>query len=227
MRLTYYGHACFLLETKGKKILFDPFISQNPNAREVNVDNIKCDYLILTHGHGDHVADVEQIAANNPDLTLISNFEIVTYYGNKGINGHGMNHGGKYHFDFGTIKFVNAVHSSSFPDGTYAGNPMGAVIWNDEGTVYHAGDTALTRDMELIPMTCPALNVAILPIGDNFTMDYKDACIASDMIKCDTIVGCHFDTFPPITVDHQEVTNYYEEANKNILLPVIGQTIDI
>lgn len=227
MRLTYYGHSCFLLETQGKKVIFDPFISPNDLAKEVDVDAIECDHIILTHGHSDHVADVERIASNNPDVNIISNFEIVNHFGNKNIDGHGMNHGGKWAFDFGTLKMVNAVHSSSLPDGSYGGNPSGIVIWNDEGCIYHAGDTALTRDMELITMMCPALTVAILPIGDNFTMDYKDARVASDMVDCDNIIACHFDTFPPIKVNHKEVIDHFTESGKNIILPKVGQTIDL
>lgn len=227
MRITYYGHSCFLVQTNGKTLIIDPFISPNEQASSIDVSEIRCDYMILTHGHGDHIADVMNIAKNNPEMVLISNYEIVTHYADKGIQGHGMNHGGKFNFDFGTIKLVNAVHSSSFPDGSYAGNPAGIVIWNDEGVLYHAGDTALTRDMELIPISCPALSAAILPIGDNFTMDYQEALIASDMIDCDFVIGCHFDTFPPIKVDHNKVEAYFNNAEKQIVLPTIGQTIDI
>ncbi len=227
MKLTFLGHAGFQLETKGYSIIFDPFISPNPAASSIDVDALKCDFLILTHGHADHIADVERIAANNPNLTLISNFEIVTFYSTKGINGHGMNHGGKYRFDFGTIKLVNAVHSSGFPDGSYAGNPAGVVIWNEEGCLYHAGDTALTRDMELIPMTCPPLDICILPIGDNFTMGYEDALIAAQMVKCDFVVACHFNTFPVIEVDESHVRNHFESSNKRIVIPAIGQSIQL
>lgn len=227
MRLTYYGHSSFLLETKGKKIIVDPFISPNDAASDIDVDAISCDYMVLTHGHGDHVADVERIASNNPDMLLISNFEIVTYYGSKGIKGHGMNHGGKFDFDFGTIKLVNAIHSSSFPDGTYAGNPAGLVIWNEEGAIYIAGDTAVTKDMELIPETCPDLTVAVLPIGDNFTMGYEEALLAARMVLCDSIIACHFDTFPPIVVDHDKVKDHFKQAGKRIELPAIGQIIEL
>jgi L-ascorbate metabolism protein UlaG (beta-lactamase superfamily) len=183
--------------------------------------------MILTHGHGDHVADVEIIASNNPDMLLISNFEIVSYYAEKGIKGHGMNLGGKQAFDFGTVKLVNAVHSSVLPDGTYAGNPVGVVIWNNEGCIYHAGDTAVTKDMELIPMICPELDVAILPIGDNFTMCHEDACLASDLFKCDHIIGCHFDTFEVIEIDRKKVRRFFEDKNKQLILPEIGQMIDV
>ena len=126
-------------------------------------------YILATHGHGDHVADVESIATRT-EATLISNYEVVSWFGAKGVKGHPLNHGGKWNFDFGTVKYVNAIHTSSMPDGSYGGNPGGFVIWNDKTCFYFAGDTALTKDMELIPMTCPKLDFAILPVGDNFTM---------------------------------------------------------
>lgn len=142
--------------------------------------------------------DVEAIAKNNPEALLVSNFEVATWFGNKGIEGHGMNHGGKYTFDFGTAKYVNAIHSSMLPDGSNGGNPGGFVLYDDSKCIYIAGDTALTKDMELIPETCPKLDIAVLPIGDNFTMGYEDAAVASDFIKCNQVIGYHYDTFLPL-----------------------------
>jgi len=130
MRVTYYGHACVLVETMGKKLLFDPFISPNPLASHIAVDQIEADYILLTHAHQDHIADVIPIA-QACGSKLISNFEIVTHFGGKGLKGHPMNHGGKYDFDFGVVKYVNAIHTSSFPDGSYGGQPGGFVIWNE------------------------------------------------------------------------------------------------
>ena len=224
MKITYLGHATLLLEMNGKKILFDPFITGNPIANNIYVDEIKCDYIFLTHAHQDHVLDVERIAANNPDALLVSNYEIVMYYQEKGVNGHPLNHGGKKKFDFGTAKYVNAVHSSVFPDGTYGGNPGGFVIYDHSHCLYIAGDTALTRDMELIPMTCPKLDLAVLPVGDNFTMGYEDARIASDFIQCDKIIGCHFDSFPPIQLDHVAAKIHFTEKGKELILLDIGES---
>ena len=150
-----------------------------------------------------------------------------SWNGAKGVEGHPMNHGGKWVFDFGTVKYVNAIHSSVLPDGTYGGNPGGFVIWNDEVCFYHAGDTALTLDMKLIPDTCPKLDFAILPIGDNFTMDYRDAAIAAEFIQCDTIVGCHYDTFGYIEIDHEAAKKAFQDKGKTLLLPSIGETIDL
>jgi L-ascorbate metabolism protein UlaG (beta-lactamase superfamily) len=226
MQVTYFGHSSFQIEFGGKTLVFDPFISPNPAAASINVGAIKADYVLLSHGHGDHVADAERIAKHN-HATIISNFEIATYYGSKGINGHGLNHGGKWKFDFGWAKYVYATHSSVLPDGTYGGNPGGFVIWNDGGCFYFAGDTALTMDMKLIPLTCPKLDFAILPIGDNFTMGYDDAAIAAEFIACDTIIGCHFDTFPPVKIDHAAAKKAFEAKGKRLLLPAIGEGLRI
>jgi L-ascorbate metabolism protein UlaG (beta-lactamase superfamily) len=222
MKFTYFGHSCFLVEFGGKKLLFDPFISPNELAKDIDVNSIEADYILLSHGHEDHVADAETIAKRT-GATIIATFEIVTWYGTKGLKGHPMNTGGKWKFDFGTVKMVNAVHSSVLPDGTYGANPVGFVISNDENAFYFAGDTALTWDMKLIPMTCPKLDVAILPIGDNFTMGYEDAIIASDFIECNSIIGCHFDTFGYVKIDHEGVKGAFEAKGKQLVLPEIGK----
>ena len=150
MEITFYGHACFSVKIKDKYILFDPFISPNELAKDINIDSIQADYILLSHGHEDHVADVERIAKKT-NAKIVSNFEIVTWFGNKGIeNAHPMNHGGSWDFDFGKVKYVNAVHSSTLPDGSSGGNPGGFVIESEEGNFYFAGDTALHMDMKLI-----------------------------------------------------------------------------
>jgi len=227
MKITFLGHATLLLEMNDKKILVDPFISGNPLASKIDLDSLVVDYIFITHGHQDHVLDVERIAKNNDKTILVSNFEIVSWFQEKGLNGHPMNHGGKYSFDFGTAKYVNAVHSSVLPDGTYGGNPGGFVIYDDDQCIYIAGDTALTRDMELIPMTCPKLDIAVLPIGDNFTMGYEDALIASDFVKCDKIIGCHYDTFPPIKLDHEKAVDHFEKKGKELILLEIGESFSV
>ncbi len=224
MNLTFYGQASFSIELKGKTIFFDPFISPNEKANHIDVNSLKADYVLLSHGHQDHVVDAEALAKNN-DATIISNYEVVSWFGAKECKGHPLNHGGKWKFDFGTVKYVNAVHSSVLPDGTYGGNPGGFVIWNDEVCFYFAGDTALTLDMKLIPMTCPKLDFAILPIGDNFTMGYDDAAIAAEFIECDNIVGCHFDTFGYIEIDHEAAIEAFKKKGKNLILPTIGNKV--
>ena len=226
MKVTYYGHASFHLEMNGKHLVFDPFISPNPKASKIDVGSIKADYLLISHGHGDHVADAEQIGKKNGSA-IISSFEIVSWFESKGLKGHPMNHGGKWKFDFGTVKYVYATHSSVLPDGTYGGNPGGFVVWDEKHCFYFAGDTALTMDMKLIPITCPKLNFAILPVGDNFTMGYEDAAIAAEFIECDTIIGCHFDTFPYVEIDHEAAKKVFAAHGKRLILPAVGETIEI
>lgn len=235
MKLTFCGHGTFLVQTMGKKLLLDPFITPNELVKEaksnadldhIDVDKIEVDYILLTHGHFDHVADAEAIAKRT-GAKVISSYEIVDWFGQKNISGHPMNLGGKFNFDFGTLKFVNAVHSSVLPDGTYGSNPGGFVIWNEEGCIYLAGDTALTMDMKLIPMTCPKLSIAVLPVGDNFTMGYEDAVLASDFIECDKIIGCHFDTFGYIKIDHEEAKKAFSDKGKELILLQIGDSVSI
>ncbi len=227
MKLTYYGHACFAVETQGQRLLFDPFISPNELAKDIVIDNIKADYILLSHGHGDHMADALQIAANN-NATIIACYEICSWYAEKHnyAKGHPMNLGGTRDFEFGTVKFVNAVHSSVLPDGTYGGNPGGFVVKNNEGAFYYAGDTALTMDMQLIPRHA-TLDFAVLPIGDNFTMGVDDAVVAAQMIGCKRIVGVHYDTFGYIKIDRQKAVEKFAQAGCQLLLPDIGSSIDL
>lgn len=223
MKLTFYGHACFLLETGGKKVLFDPFISPNPAAKGIAIDSLKPDYILLSHGHADHVADAETILLNS-GATLVSNFEIVSWYQEKGIeNVWPMNHGGSHDFGFAKVRYVNAVHSSVLPDGSYGGNPGGFIIHTDKQTLYYAGDTALHMDMELIGKYWRP-DLAILPIGDNFTMGIEDAIRCSDMTACSKVIGMHFDTFPYIEIDKKEAIASFEKAGKEITLMEIGES---
>jgi len=227
MKIKFLGHSCFLIEAQGKKLIVDPFISPNDLAKEINVNDIRVDYVLLTHGHGDHVADAELIAKNS-DATIISNFEIVSWYEEKGIKGHPMNHGGKRTFDFGELKYVNAVHSSVLPDGTYGGNPGGFIIKAERKTLYIAGDTALHMDMKLIPLTSGRVDAAILPVGDNFTMGTDDALMAAEFIGCNKIIGCHFDTFGYIVIEDKDAAvASFKIKNKELILPNIGDEITI
>ncbi len=227
MEITYLGQSSFQVKIGGKTLVFDPFISANELAADIDINALEADYILLTHGHEDHVLDAEAIAKRT-GATIISNFEIASWYEAKGIKAHPLNHGGKWTFDFGTVKYVNAIHSSVLPDGTYGGNPGGFVINSGEETLYHAGDTALTMDMKLIPLTSPALSCAILPIGDNFTMNYEEALIASQFIQCDKIIACHYDTFGYIEVkDKDEVVKTFAEADKEIIFLEIGKASTI
>ena len=225
MKITFYGHASLGIEVGGKNIIVDPYISPNPKASHIDINALKADYILLTHAHGDHIADVEAIAKNTT-ATIVSNAEITGYFANKGFETHPMNHGGSWNFDFGKVKFVNAIHSSSFPDGSYGGNPGGFVIEGEHKNIYIAGDTALTFDMQLIPLRTN-LDLSILPIGDNFTMDIDDAIIAADFVECDKILGYHFDTFGYIEIDHQEAVKKFFDAGKDLMLLEIGASIEL
>jgi len=226
MKITFFGHACFMIETMGKLLLFDPFITPNALASNVNVDSIKPDYIILSHGHEDHVADVELIYKNS-DATIISNYEVINWFGSKGLDqGHPMNPGGKWQFDFGSLKMVNAIHSSSMPDGSYGGVPVGIIISNQESTFYYSGDTALTKDMELIGEEFD-LSFAIMPIGDNFTMGISDAIKACEMVKTDKLIGVHFDTFPYVKIDHESAKKTASDKNITLFIPEIEQEISL
>lgn len=226
MKITYYGQSCFLFEIGENRVLFDPFISPNELASSINVDDIKADYILLSHGHQDHVHDAEQIAKNN-NSTIVATFEITNWYGQKGLeNLHPMNTGGKVTLPFGTVKMVNAIHSSSLPDGTYAGSAAGFVVETETQTFYFAGDTALTYDMKLIPEQFD-VDFALLPIGDNFTMDIHDAMIAADFVQVEKVIGMHFDTFPYIAIDKEEVMEVAQMADKELILMEIGQTIEL
>ncbi|RNI22411.1 metal-dependent hydrolase [Rufibacter latericius] len=226
MKITYYGQSCFLFDIGGTKVLFDPFITPNPLASEIDIDSIECDYILLSHGHGDHVADAEYLL-NKTKATLVAMFEIVSWYQKKGVeNVHPMNTGGKVHLPFGTVKMVNAIHSSSLPDGTYAGTATGFVVESAEKTFYFAGDTALHYDMKLIGDRYK-VDFALLPIGDNFTMDVEDALVAANYVNTNKIIGMHYDTFPYIEIDHVEALELARRQQKDLILMEIGQTIEL
>ena len=226
MKITFLGHATFYLETGKTKIIVDPFITGNKLAKDkVEFKSLKPDYIFLTHAHNDHILDVEEIGKSS-GATVLANFEVANYFEERGLKVHPMNHGGKVKFDFGTVKYVNAIHTSSFENGSYGGQPGGFIISASDKHIYIAGDTALTMDMKLIPMFVN-LDLAILPIGDNFTMGVEDAVVASDFVECDKIVGCHYDTFGYIEIDHDQAVDKFKKAGKELLLLEIGESITI
>lgn len=226
MQVNYYGHSCFHIEINGKKLLFDPFISENPLASAIDVKKIETDYILVSHGHWDHINDVVSIAKQT-DATVISNYEIGAWLQKQGVKKiHQMNTGGHWIFDFGKVKCVQAIHSSSLPDGTYGGNPMGFLIETAKENFYYAGDTALHYDMKLIG-DYKNMDFAFLPLGNNFTMGIDNAVIASDFIKCDRIIGMHFDTFDMIVIDHKEAKRKFELSGKELLLMKIGESREL
>jgi L-ascorbate metabolism protein UlaG (beta-lactamase superfamily) len=226
MQLTYFGHATFLATIGGTRVLFDPFIRPNPLAKDVNVDAIEADYILLSHGHGDHIADAEEIAKRS-GATILGIAEVAGYFGAKGIEVIGTNLGGKVALPFGTVHCVAAAHSSSFPDGSYAGVAMGFVIKTNEGqTFYFAGDTALTYDLKLIKER-HQLDFALLPIGDHYTMGISDALVAAEWVGTSEVIGMHYDTFPPLVIDHAAAQAEAKAAGKNLRLLAIGETISL
>jgi len=225
MNITYFGHSCFGVEINGKHLLFDPFITPNELAKNIDVNKIQADYILISHGHEDHIADAVSIAKRTK-ATVICAWEVNLWLANQAVeNIHPMNTGGKVKFDFGSIKCVIAVHSSSMPDGSYGGNPMGFVIESNEGSFYYSGDTALTYDMKLIG-DYRKIDFAFLPIGDNFTMGVDNAIIACDFINCNDIIGMHYDTFGYIMIDKKDAVHKFSRAGKNLTLLDIGQTIN-
>jgi L-ascorbate metabolism protein UlaG (beta-lactamase superfamily) len=226
LKLTFYGHATFSIEINGKDLLFDPFFTGNPVAKNVDIDKIKADYLFITHGHGDHTSDLVNIAKKT-GAECVAAAEIVSWLQRNGVEKvHPVNHGAPSTFDFGKARPVNAIHSSSFSDGTYAGNPMGFVFTTAAGNFYVAGDTALTMDMQLIPLWAK-LDFAILPIGGNYTMDAADAIYASDFIKCNKIVGVHYNTWPIVGIDTEKAKADFAAAGKELILLQPGETIEL
>ncbi len=226
MQVTYYGHSCFSVVVAGKKLLFDPFISPNELARNIDIKAIRADYILISHGHDDHIHDAVDIA-NQTNATVICSYEIYLWLGKKGLKKiRPMNIGGHWITDFGKVKCVSAVHSSALPDGTYGGNPMGFLIESSTGNFYYSGDTALTYDMKLIG-DYKNIDFAFLPIGNNFTMGFDNAVIAADFIKCDKIIGMHYDTFDIIKIDHEEAKGKFKVASKELLLLKIGETMEM
>jgi L-ascorbate metabolism protein UlaG (beta-lactamase superfamily) len=230
MKAIFHGHAFLELkiDSDGKEytVLIDPFIEGNSH-NDLNASNLKCDYIILTHAHGDHYGSTEEIAKNN-DATVIANHEISEYLDKKGIKVHGMNPGGAHRFPFGKVKFTIAHHSSSFDfeDGAYAGNPVGVIVSSGGKVLYDAGDTALFYDMKLIG-EMHKIDVAFLPIGDNYTMGIDDAVKAAEFLDADTIVPMHYNTFEVIEVEPEEFKKKIESIGKKCSILQSGEAIEI
>lgn len=224
MNFTYYGHSCFEVSANGHSLLFDPFITGNELASHIDPDKLKPEFILLSHGHSDHTADAVDLAIKN-NSTVIGVYEIAVWAHQQGVkNYHPMNTGGRWNFNFGSVKCTHAVHSSSLPDGTYGGNPVGFVVEMDKKKFYYSGDTALTLDMQLVHADGP-FEFIVLPIGDNFTMDVKQAIQAAEWIGCKTIIGVHYDTFGFIKIDKVAARDAFAAHQMQLLLPAIGETL--
>lgn len=210
--LTYYGHSAWALETKGTTVLIDPFLTGNPLAPVAAAD-LRPSFIVLTHAHGDHYGDTVELAKRTA-ATVIANFEIVNYAQKQGVaNAHPMHIGGAHTFPFGRVKLTVAFHGSSFPDGTYGGMPAGVLLEVEGKRVYDAGDTALFSDMRLIGED--GLDVALLPIGDNFTMGPEDAVKAAKLLGARTVIPQHYNTWPLIAQDPHQFKRSVESSTKS------------
>jgi L-ascorbate metabolism protein UlaG (beta-lactamase superfamily) len=229
MEITYYGHSCFGIAFGKTSLLIDPFIRPNPAAAHIAVDALEPTHILLTHGHADHVADAEEISLRC-GAPIVAGFEVCNWFGALGVEQlMPLNHGGVVGLGGGDfrVRSVAAVHSSTMPDGAAGGDAMGFVIESGGGArIYCAGDTALTMEMELIGRHWP-VDLAILPIGDCYTMGVADACIAAKMVSCNQIIGCHYDTFPPIEIDRDAATAQFAASGCVLDLLEIGQSISI
>jgi L-ascorbate metabolism protein UlaG (beta-lactamase superfamily) len=224
--LMYYGHSCFELRMQGKSIIFDPFITPNPLASAIDIQGLKPDFMLLTHGHYDHIADAVQIARNS-GCKVIACWEMHEWLQRQGIsNTLGMNIGGTVDLEFVKVRMMPAVHSSSFPDGSYAGQAAGFLLMSSGLNLYYSGDTDLCREMELIPDIC-ALDAACICLGGHFTMDYNDALRCAEMIRCEHIIGMHFDTFDPIKIPHKAAQELFGNAGRKLSLPKVGEHLSI
>ena len=220
-KLTYLSHSAWLVETDNYTIAIDPFLEGNPTAMLKPAD-VKADYIIVTHGHGDHLGDAVPMAkANNG--TIITNFEIANYCGNEGANVHPMHIGGAHEFPFGRVKLTPAWHGSSFPDGSYAGTPAGVLLTVEGKTIYHTGDTGLFMDMQLIGEMNP-VDIFLVNIGDNFTMGIDDAVKAVEFVKPKLTIPMHYKTFDVIDVDPQVFLTKVQDKGFSAKLLKVGET---
>lgn len=226
MKISYHGHSVVKIETAGKTILIDPFITGN-ELTDLNASDQTPDVILLTHGHNDHVGDTIAIAKKTNSLIVAPN-ELAVYLGWQGLNTHGMNIGGMHEFEFGSVKFTQAFHSSSYTTDEneiiYTGMPAGILFTAEGKTIYHAGDTSLFGDMALIGNR-HSIDVAFLPIGDNFTMGPEDAAVAVELLNPKLVVPVHYNTFPPIRQNPQQFKELVTSHEVHIM--EAGDSIEI
>lgn len=210
--ITFFGHSTFGVDADGVKLIIDPFFKPDNPMATATANDVEADYILLTHGHGDHVGDVISLAKRTGAM-VIANFEIIGWCGAQGLeNVHPLHIGGGYTFPFGRVKMTIAHHGSGLPDGAYGGSPGGFLISFNDGTdVYFAGDTALTYDMKLIGES-GGVDLAVLPIGDNFTMGPDDAVMAAQFVQAKSVVPCHYNTWPYIEQDAEEFADKLHRA---------------
>jgi L-ascorbate metabolism protein UlaG (beta-lactamase superfamily) len=224
LKITYYGHSAFKIEDGKFNIIIDPFLNENPLS-PVKSKDIKADYVIFTHGHGDHLGDGLEIAKSN-NATIIAVNELANYCIAKGAKAHNMHIGGAYTFPFGRVKFTIAHHGSKTPDGEYVGEPAGVIISIAGKNIYHCGDTGLFLDMKLIGELTP-IDIMIIPIGDNFTMGIDDAIMAAAFVNPKISIPMHYNTWPVIAADPYIFAKKLSATGRNSIVMNFGETIDL
>ena len=227
LSVRYLGHACFEFDCNGTKVITDPFVTYNPLAKDINISELKPNYILLTHAHEDHVADLANIQKQS-GATVAAIVETAGWVRKQGVPDDKVlefNFGGTLNLPFGKVKMVYALHTNSTPDGAYGGAPCGYIFFIGDKRIYFAGDTALTLEMKLLEDL--NLDWAFLPIGGHYTMDMYDAVKAADFVKCNNIIGMHYDTFSPVTIDTVEAKAVFEEAGLNLHLLEIGELISL
>jgi L-ascorbate metabolism protein UlaG (beta-lactamase superfamily) len=224
-KIQWLGHSCFYIESNSHKILIDPFLTGNP-AASLKAADLKADFILVSHGHGDHVGDTIEIA-KRCNSTVICNYEISGWMESKGVKAHGMQHGGAFQFPFGKVKLTLAFHGSMLPDGSNGGNPCGFLIrFNDKFCFYDAADTGLFGDMKLIGEE--GIDLAALPIGDNYTMGPEDAIKAVGFLMPKKVIPMHYNTFDMIKQDaHAWAKEVKTQTGVNALVPNPGDWIDL
>ena len=223
--IKWLGHSCIELKMSGSTLLIDPFLTGNPSA-SAKADGLNPDYILVSHGHGDHVGDTVEIAKRT-EATVITNYEISEWLAAKGVKAHGMQHGGGFNFPFGRVKLTLAFHGSALPDGSNGGNPAGFLITTKDGKkIYDAADTGLFGDMALIGEE--GIDLAFLPIGDNYTMGPDDALRAVKLLKPKKVVPIHYNTFPLINQDAEDWAKAVEkETSAEVIVMKPGDRIEI
>ncbi len=226
MKIKFLGQNCFLFTYKGKNILSDPFYNFQKEKSGFDIEAQQIDYVLITHAHEDHTADVREVLVNHPEAQVIGQPEICGYFEHE--NSIDINFGGAAKVEDLKITMVPASHTSSFPDGTYGGEPAGYIFQFEGKNIYFAGDTGIISDMELFPRFFGEINLAILPVGSHYTMcPNKASFAAAELLKTPKVIGCHFDTFPPITIDHYEAQKIFTERGVELILPELGQEFEV